>query len=115
MTIDEMIKSFEVEAADLRSTAALWKSLADEKGLGLPSDYPYVIEDAEKWEQLIEWLKDYKRLLKEQRTQGKWIVKTISTFPQYQPDEYICPFCNTIVNHKTNFCSNCGADMRGEE
>lgn len=44
---------------------------------------------------------------------GEWIVKTISTFPQYQPDEYICPFCNTIVNYKTNFCHKCGSDMKG--
>ena len=44
---------------------------------------------------------------------GEWIVKTISTFPQYQPDEYICPFCNTIVNYKTDFCHKCGSDMRG--
>ncbi len=48
------------------------------------------------------------------RPQGEWKVKALSTFPQYQPDEYICPFCNTIVNYKTNFCSNCGADMRKE-
>ena len=26
--------------------------------------------------------------------------------------EYICPFCNTIVNCETNFCSYCGKDMR---
>ena len=44
---------------------------------------------------------------------GEWKVKTKSTFPQYQPDEYECPFCKTIVNYKTNFCPNCGAEMRG--
>lgn len=48
------------------------------------------------------------------RPQGKWKVKTKSTFPQYQPDEYLCPFCNTIVNYKTNFCHNCGAQMGKE-
>lgn len=47
------------------------------------------------------------------RLRGEWKVKALSTFPQYQPDEYICPFCNTVVNYKTNFCHNCGADMRG--
>ena len=47
------------------------------------------------------------------RPKGEWRIKALSTFPQYQPDEYICPFCNTIVNYKTNFCHNCGADMRG--
>ena len=49
------------------------------------------------------------------RKQGEWKVKTISTFPQYQPDEYLCPFCNTIVNYKTNFCPNCGIKMGGTE
>lgn len=44
---------------------------------------------------------------------GEWIVKTKSTFPQYQPDEYECPFCKTIVNYKTNYCHNCGAIMKG--
>ena len=48
----------------------------------------------------------------EARPQGEWKVKTLSTFPQYQPDEYECPFCKTIVNYKTNFCHKCGADMR---
>lgn len=46
---------------------------------------------------------------------GEWIEKTISTFPQYQPDEYECPFCHHIVNYKTNFCPYCGAYMRGED
>lgn len=45
------------------------------------------------------------------RPQGEWIVKTISTFPQYQPDEYICPFCHIIVNRRTNYCPNCGARL----
>lgn len=44
---------------------------------------------------------------------GEWKVKTISTFPQYQHDEYMCPFCNTVVNYKTNYCPDCGAYMKG--
>ena len=43
---------------------------------------------------------------------GEWIVKCKSTFPQYQPDEYMCSFCKTIVTYKTDFCPNCGACMR---
>lgn len=50
---------------------------------------------------------------KEERPQGEWKVKTLSTFPQYQPDEYSCPFCNTIVNYKTNYCHKCGARLKG--
>lgn len=51
--------------------------------------------------------------VKGERPQGEWICVTKSTFPQYQPDEYKCPFCNTIVNYKTNYCHNCGAKMKG--
>lgn len=49
---------------------------------------------------------------KNARKHGEWICKTKSTFPQYQPDEYKCPFCNVIVHRKTNYCEYCGADMR---
>lgn len=45
------------------------------------------------------------------RVKGEWKNKIRSTFPQYQPDEYECPFCHINVYHKTNFCPNCGADM----
>lgn len=58
---------------------------------------------------------EYLIALHGKRPKGEWRIKALSTFPQYQPDEYICPFCNTIVNYKTNFCHNCGADMRGAE
>lgn len=52
-------------------------------------------------------------IARNEKPQGEWKVKALSTFPQYQPDEYICPFCNTIVNYKTNFCHNCGAQLKG--
>lgn len=48
----------------------------------------------------------------EERT-SVWIVKTKSTFPQYQPDEYECPYCKKIVNHITNYCPECGTHMKG--
>lgn len=50
---------------------------------------------------------------KNARLQGEWICVTKSTFPQYQPDEYKCPFCNVIVHRKTNYCEYCGASMKG--
>ena len=50
---------------------------------------------------------------KNARLQGEWICVTKSTFPQYQPDEYKCPFCNVIVHRKTNYCEYCGASMQG--
>jgi len=48
-----------------------------------------------------------------ERPQGEWEVKIISTFPQYQLNEYKCPFCKHVEDHRSNYCSECGADMRG--
>ena len=63
-------------------------------------------------EKEIEDIIDKAPAVENQRSRGEWKVKTLSTFPQYQPDEYECPFCRTIVNYRTNFCHHCGADMR---
>ena len=49
----------------------------------------------------------------EERSQGKWICVTKSTFPQYQPDEYNCSNCNKLCHIKYYYCPFCGADMRG--
>lgn len=46
-----------------------------------------------------------------EKPRGKWITKTISTFPQYQPNEYMCPFCRAIKYQKSAFCPNCGAQL----
>lgn len=62
MTLDEAIKHCEERAEELRESAALWKDLADEKGLDLPSDYEPCLQCAEEHEQLAEWLTQLKRL-----------------------------------------------------
>lgn len=71
---------------------------------------PIVWEYGEGVEACYKIIEDAPTVANE-KTQGEWIVKTISTFPQYQPDEYICPFCHIIVNRRTNYCSNCGARL----
>lgn len=46
-----------------------------------------------------------------ERKKGKWIL--------YKIEHGKCPFCGHSVDLMTpedrNYCSNCGADMRGEE
>ena len=45
-----------------------------------------------------------------ERKKGKWIEDL-----EYLPITYICPFCgHKIYGDDTNFCPNCGADMRKE-
>lgn len=61
-TIDDAIKHEEERAADLESTCTLWKSLADSKGLTLPSDYEFCKSDAEDHRQVAAWLKELKAL-----------------------------------------------------
>ena len=45
-----------------------------------------------------------------ERNVGKWIENT-----EYFPTTYTCPFCSyKIYRETTDFCPNCGADMREE-
>ena len=46
----------------------------------------------------------------EERTKGKWRKRNGYVY------DYRCSCCEYIIyNGKTNFCPNCGADMRGNE
>ena len=53
-----------------------------------------------------------------ERKKGKWIPQDynktngiVSTLVYYYPKCSVCGHCDNY----TNFCSNCGADMRGEQ
>lgn len=65
MRLDKAIKHAEEKAEELESTCALWKRLADEKGLSIPSDYEPCKKCAEEYRQLAEWLKELKRYKEE--------------------------------------------------
>ena len=56
MILDKAIKLAEKTAKELESTCALWKSLADEKGFSIPSDYESCKKYAQEHRQLAEWL-----------------------------------------------------------
>lgn len=66
MTLEEAINHAEEKARELKFTCALWKSLADEKGLSIPSDYEPCKKCAEEHRQLAEWLKELKRYKEEE-------------------------------------------------
>lgn len=51
--------------------------------------------------QLAKWLKDYKRLLEQEKT-GHWIKMPIA---------FKCSKCNNLEDKTTQFCPNCGAKM----
>ena len=56
---------------------------------------------------------EIKYLPSAQRT-GRWIYND-EAYPGGNPyGHYECDQCGEYVPHKTNYCPNCGADMRGE-
>lgn len=62
--------------------------------------------------QLLNWLKDYKRLLEDQTIpKGTWDKRIIQT-PSGKIIRFYCSNCNKHNDRWTDFCPNCGADMR---
>ena len=58
--------------------------------------------------------KDLRNLPSAQRT-GRWIYND-EAYPGGNPyGHYECDQCGEYVPHKTNYCPNCGADMRGKQ
>ena len=47
------------------------------------------------------------------QSEGEWVVKWMSTFPQYEPSEYECSICGYKRSVLHNYCPNCGAKMKG--
>lgn len=57
-------------------------------------------------ENLAWYINERNRLLKERRPHGKWII---------EHDWVHCFPCGHEQNYPSNFCPNCGADMRGND
>ena len=51
----------------------------------------------------------------EARPQGKWEEHIFDGVMGARPSALVCTQCNRISLSRSNFCPNCGADMRGEE
>ena len=58
-----------------------------------------------------EWLEQ----LPSAQKKGQWVYDA-EAYPLGNPyGHYDCDQCGESVPRKTNFCPNCGADMRGED
>ena len=90
MTLDEAIKRFEA----------------------LAESYESYVESVNPKE-LAEWLKELKERREADVKRGKWIE--IAGYGGWSETYYQCPECNTTEYIPSNFCPNCGADMRGTE
>ena len=82
-------------------------------------------EAADAIEGLLVYFKNQEDTIKElvgelekvERKHGKWLDKTMSV-PNGHGQTYTkygCSACKSKFRQKTNFCPNCGADMRGGE
>ena len=127
MTLDEAIKHCKEKTEHLRDGVRTCKSMT-------VAEQADCLECANEHEQLAEWLEDYKRLLGEKsyamgyqdgledglmdmRPQGKWIDEDNGCFNFKK-----CSVCNEAAEWLdggsqllSNFCSNCGARMKGGE
>jgi len=59
--------------------------------------------------------RDNRELLDAAADKIEELYRPTGTWESKLEDRWIyahCPFCDTIWNTKTNFCPNCGADMR---
>lgn len=121
MTLDEAIKHCKEKAKELREKAPY----INDSEYANVSAKDECLECANEHEQLAGWLEDYKRLLGEKsyamgyqdgvedglndiRPKGKWVNQFIGG-----NECVMCSECKLHFDIGTNYCPNCGADMRG--
>lgn len=104
MTLEEAIKHAEEVASENKAEAT---KIAREKKPFL--EYARCKQCANDHEQLAEWLKELKALRAE-RPKGEWI-SSHSDF-SFMNCGRKCSICDYVVEFSTNFCPNCGANMR---
>ncbi len=52
--------------------------------------------------------------LKESRSKGHWIDHPHEAGANWEYSMYECSECHKLEEYDSDFCPNCGADMRGE-
>lgn len=71
--------------------------------------YPF-----EQVQELVKLNQQFAEEIEElKKPQGEWITGGKDVTGHYFYDEFICNQCFTVVTDKSNFCSKCGASMKG--
>ena len=71
----------------------------------LPSAQPEItLESAIDYLHSVGWMQEHDRVLTERKT-GRWKGEGFGY--------YRCSWCGEVSHPQTNFCPNCGADMKG--
>ena len=91
----------QMPSVEIEVTAKMVESYCYSRGLRVITEELYLHLTRGKFSEPIVIYKD-------QRKKGEWhdIGGVI---------RYGCPFCHHAQERKSNYCPNCGADMRGEE
>lgn len=113
--MDEVIKYAEREAEGYHQTASAFHT---DEGVYIHEETRFQYK-AILWENIHEWLEELKELRKKQRPHGEWLshyeyCKKHDCIPSGIIALWWCNKCEQGVEHPTNFCPNCGADMRKE-
>lgn len=102
-------------ALDLISRQAAIDALGEKPLAWTEGEYELGLQN--QWQSDVDALNDLPSAQPE-RKKGKWIPQDhnktngiASTLVYYYPKCSVCGHCDNY----TNFCSNCGADMRGEQ
>lgn len=80
--------------------------LIDADAIRLPKGFFEKVNNVPKF---YEWLSEQVTI--DLMKYGKWIYSTNS---ESVCEEWTCNLCGAFSFEKTNFCYNCGADMRGK-
>lgn len=126
MTIDKAIKHAEEVAEEQEKLYRLcpvtdYGCKGDKHCKSMNYKYDGCLKCAEKYRQLAEWLKDYKRLLKQEPKTGHW--KKVSYkrgrigWDNIIEDDYYfeCSECKGWSEKDFNYCHWCGAKMIEEQ
>ena len=101
MTLDEAIQHYYELSKNMHKCAEI--SVSDDAKHRL-------INIANQHKQLADWLKELKERRESDVKRGHWIGKT--EYGGWGETYYQCSECETMEYAESNYCPNCGADLR---